>query len=157
MCYVSKYSWSSSKIGHHLGTHFASVTMLDLCCAIMHSKSPFPSPQAPLGTFHDRLSFYGMLSLWENLSVDGDGEWIRTGVIVGSLCIAHDGSYMAKESTSLCLAGIIIFCQSLRQWLKGSVAKSSDATSNYRGKLLGAVIALLILCTAAANLILPFP
>jgi hypothetical protein len=155
--YSSKYSWSSSKIGHHLGTHFASVTMLDSCCAIMHSKSLFPSPQAPLGTFHDRLSSYGSLSLWENLSVNRDGEWIHTGIIGGLLCIAYNGSYTAKESASLCLAGIIIFCQSSRQRLKESVAKSSDAASNYHGKLLGAVIALLILHVVAANLTLPFP
>jgi hypothetical protein len=148
----SKYNWSSSKMGHHLGTHFASITMLDLGSAIMHSKAPFPSPRAPLGTFHNRLSSYRNPSLWENLSVDGDGEWICTGIIGGSLCISHNGSYMGKESSSLCSAGIIIYCQSLHQWLKASVAKFSDTASNYRGELLGAAIALLILCAVAANL-----
>ncbi len=95
--------------------------------------------------------------MWENLSVDGDGEWICTGIIGGSLCIAHNGSYMGKESSSLCLAGIIIYCQSLHQWLKASVAEFSDTACNYRGKLLGAAIDLLILHAAAANLPLPFP
>jgi hypothetical protein len=66
---------------------------------------------------------------------------------------------MAKESSSLCLAGIIIYCQSSHQWLKVSKAEFSDAASNYRSKLLVAAVALLILCAraAAADLPLPFP
>ncbi len=51
--------------------------------------------------FHGRLATYRSDSLWENLSVGRDKEWIREGIVSGSLCIAHDGSYMAKESYSL--------------------------------------------------------
>jgi hypothetical protein len=44
MHYASKYSWVSSKIGHHPGTHYANITMLDPSCTIMQSKAPFSSP-----------------------------------------------------------------------------------------------------------------
>jgi hypothetical protein len=68
------------------------------------------------------------------------------------LCIAHDGSFMAEESTKHCLAGVIIYCRSSRQWLKSSIAESSEAASNYCRELLGAVIALLILQASLHNL-----
>ena len=55
------------------------------------------------------LTSYGSNTMWENLALDGDGEWICKGIAAGYLCIAHVGSYMAKVSTSLCSAGIIIY------------------------------------------------
>jgi hypothetical protein len=105
----SKLLLISSEVGVHPGTHYASVEMLGPTSAGMHLKAPFPEPLKLPGTFHNWLAAFGNPSLWENLSVDGDGSWLRAGVIRGSLCIAHDGSYMAEESTNLCLAGLVIF------------------------------------------------
>jgi hypothetical protein len=110
-CHGSKFLLISGKVGLHPGTHYASVEMLGPTSAGMHSKAPFPEPLKPPGTFHGRLAAFGNPSLWENPSVDGDGSWLRPGVIGGSLCIAHDGSYMAEESTNLCSAGLVIFCR----------------------------------------------
>jgi hypothetical protein len=64
---------------------------------------------------------------------------------------------MAEESTEHCLAGVIIYCRSSRQWLKSSIAESSEAASNYCVELLGAVIALLILWASSHNLTGPLP
>jgi hypothetical protein len=128
--------------------HYASVLMFRAMCDIMHSKTPNCLPTAPHLTFQERLDSFGNGSLWENLSYDSDREWIQDGLRGGSLCIAHNGSYMAEESTNLCLVGVIIFCLSSRQWLK-LFAELSDAASNYCGELLGAVIALLILHAAS--------
>jgi hypothetical protein len=114
---------------------------------------PIPLP----ATFQERLDSFNNPSLWENLSYDGDGEWIQEGLLCGLLCIAHDGSFMAEESTKHCLVGVIIYCRSSRQWLKSSIAESSEAASNYRGELLGAVIALLILQASSHNLTGPLP
>ncbi len=75
----------------------------------------------------------------------------------GLLCIAHDGSFMAEESTKHCLAGVIIYCRSSRQGLKLSIAESSEAVSNHCGELLGAVIALLILPESSHDLTVPLP
>jgi hypothetical protein len=55
------------------------------------------------------------------------------------------------------LAGVIMYCKAMRQWLKASVAEWSDAASNYRGKLLGAAVALLILRAASVSLSAPLP
>ncbi len=101
-CHSSKYSWLSCKVGTHPATHYASVPMLDPTCTTMHSKVLLPSlPVSPL-TFHKRLASYRNPSLCNNLSAKGNGSWLRTGVIKGSLCI---GSFMSNKSTNLCLAG----------------------------------------------------
>jgi hypothetical protein len=113
--------------------------------AVLHSRSLQPCIHTIPTTFCETLESYGNPSLWENLSYDGDGEWIREGLEAGSLSIAHDESYMPKESTTLSSAGITIYCRNTKQWLKVSVTGHSKAASNYRGKLLGAVLALLIL------------
>jgi hypothetical protein len=46
---------------------------------------------------------------------------------------------------------------SSQPWFKLSVAELSDAANNYCGELLGAVIALLILCAALEELPQPLP
>ncbi len=144
-CHGSKYDWAFSMVGNQAGTHYASVAMYNTICAVIHSNTPMVKPIPLPATFQERLDSFNNPSLWENLSYDGDGEWIQVGLLHGLLCIAHDGSFMAEESTKHCLAGVIIYCRSSRQWVKSSIAKSSEATSNYCGELLGAVIALLIL------------
>jgi hypothetical protein len=131
--------------------------MFEATCIIMHSKTPICLPTAPLSTYWERPDSYGNGSLWENLLYDGDGEWIWDGLCGGSLCIAHDGSYMAEKTPGFCLAGVIIFCSSSQQWLKLSVTELSDTASNYCRELLGAVITLLILLAALDGLLQPLP
>jgi hypothetical protein len=137
-----KYNWASLEYRTHPGTHFASVMMCEATVVVMHSTAPFLVPHPTPTTFLGRLFTNGSGTLWENMSVDGNGEWIQEGIVSGSLCIAHDKSYMAEQSDSLCLAGIIMYCCTSRQWLKMSLAESSDTASNYRGELLGAVTTL---------------
>ena len=75
----------------------------------------------------------------------------KSQVIAGSICIAHDG-YMSEQSQELCSAGVVIYCRTSRQWLKAAAAISSALASNYRGELLGAVMALLIIWAAGIGL-----
>jgi hypothetical protein len=116
----------------------------------LHSWSPVPEGHIPSLTFLSMLETFGNPSLWANLNIDGDGEWICAGVLSNSLAIVHDGSYIPEQSTILCLVGIVIYCHNTRLWLKASITERSSSASNYRGKLLGAVLALLILRTATA-------
>ena len=113
--------------------------------AVLHSRSPQLCIHTIPTTFCETLESYGNLSLWQNLSYDSNGEWIWEGLEAGSLSIAHDMSYMPKELMTLSSAGIIIYCRNIKQWLKVLVMEHSKAASNYRGELLGAVLALLIL------------
>ena len=125
--------------------------------AVLHLMSSQPCIHIIPTTFYEILESHGNPSLWENLSYNGDGEWIWEGLVAGSICIAHDGSYMPKESTTLSSAGIIIYCKNTKQWLKVSVTERSNAASNYRGELLGAVLALLILWVVTSTMTTPYP
>ena len=98
---------------------------------ILHLAAALPLPSPILSTFHDRLLSYGNDSLWSDLSVDGDGEWICDSVVHSNLRIAHDSSYMAYKLHFLCSAGVILYCCWTKLWLKVSVTERSNATSNY--------------------------
>jgi hypothetical protein len=93
-------------------------------------------------------------SLWRNIDLDGDGEWIVDGLARGSLAIVHDGSFMEHLDQACCSAGGIIFCRTTRRMATYSAAErtDSDTASNYRGELLGGLLAALILKAASALL-----
>jgi hypothetical protein len=147
-----KFDWSASVIGPHPGTHYASVSMISDSCAELHSTAPYPVAPIPPVSFKDVLFSYGHIELWEQMSMDGNGEWIREGITNETLVIAHDGSYTSTDSTTLCSAGVVILCTATKQWLKASLAERSLCASNYRGELLGALMALFILQAASSHL-----
>ncbi len=138
----------SDVTGTHPCTHFASITMHNAACAELHSHAPMPIPIVLPSPFQETLACYSNDSLWENLSVDGDREWICKGLAMETLCIAHDGSYMAGKSNDLCLAGVIIYCCASQFWVKVLVAEPLDSASSYQEKLLGITIVLMILNAA---------
>jgi hypothetical protein len=102
--------------------------------------------------FLEALHSLGNLSLWENMHIDRDGEWIREGLHHGTISIAHDGSFMQKESIDICSAAVIMYCSSCNQWAKISVAERSESADNFCGELLGAVIIQYILRVVVADL-----
>ncbi len=79
------------------------------------------------------------------------------GLLKDSLCIAHDGSFMVEKLTQFCSAGIVIYCKDTKNYLKSAIAEISESASNYQGKLLGAVMTLLILRAASFNIVTPYP
>jgi hypothetical protein len=90
--------------------------------------------------------------LWENMHINGDGEWIREGLLQGTISIAHDGSFTQEELVDLCSAAVIIFCSTSDQWAKVSVVECSNSGDNFRGEILGAVVIQYILRVAAVDL-----
>jgi hypothetical protein len=149
--YRKKFNWIETAIGAHPGMFYASVTMRDAICAVLHSTSRVQEIVTAPTYFLETPQTFGNSSLWENLLVDGDGEWIRQAVLMGSLRIAHDGSYMPEVSTTICSAGVIKYCKTSKCWLKLSIAEQLNAASNYRGELLGALVAHLILRDATTR------
>ena len=77
-------------------------------------------------------------------------------MILGSLAIVHDGSYQEHISTQVSSAGVYIYCKITRKMAKCGVAEHSDDASNYRGEILGAIIAQLILRAASRRASSPF-
>ena len=64
-----------------------------------------------------------------------------------------DGSYMGELAEDVCLAGVVLFCNCTGQMATISVAeRTNDRTaSNYRGELLGGLIAMLLLHAASQD------
>jgi hypothetical protein len=89
--------------------------MISQTCANMHSSSPLPAITVLPTSFIRVPESFGNNSLWENMTVDGDGEWICDGIVGGMLAIAHDGSYMASKLAGLCSAGVIMYCRGTKQ------------------------------------------
>jgi hypothetical protein len=74
-------------------------------------------------------------------------------VLVGSLAIVHDGSFMEHLDQSCCSAGGIILCRETLRMATFSVAERTDSSaSNYRGEPLGGLLAALILKAASSIL-----
>jgi hypothetical protein len=124
---------------------------------VLHSQAPFLScPPSPT-TLCETLESFGNPSLWIDLCMDGDGEWVQQSLSRGSLCIAHDGSYMPKKLVDMCSAAVVMYCQESKKWLKVSVVECSNKASNYRGELFGAYISLLTVQAATGNWQGPYP
>jgi hypothetical protein len=80
-------------------------------------------------TLKSVICSYPNQTLWNDLDLDGDGKWIVDGLARGSLAIVHNSSFSAAERTD------------------------KHTASNYRGELLGNLMAALIL-KAASSLLL---
>jgi hypothetical protein len=79
-------------------------------------------------TLKSVICSYPNQTLWNDLDLDGDGEWIVDGLARGSLAIVHNSSFSAAERTD------------------------NHTASNYRGELLGNLMTALILKAASSLL-----
>lgn len=89
--------------------------------------------------------------LLRGLNIAGDGEWLLDSFKWGSLVACHDGSFMPGLNDQYCSAATLFLCNQ-----SGKIAKitycektEKDVASNYRGELIGSIIATFILCTLA--------
>jgi hypothetical protein len=99
----------------------------------------------------------GNQSLWRTLKYDGDGSWIGEGLLAGTLLVAHDGSYMKEMAADICSAAVMIYCTRTRQTCTCTIVKNSSSAGSYRGEILGAILAQLILRAASLGMIGPYP
>merc|ERR1712086_367039 len=109
---------------------------------------PLPASSTP-SKFADCLSSFPNQSWWTNFVYDGDGEWIRRGLGLGTIQLVHDGSYMQKVDPPVCSAAFTIVCTASGHSASGTVAERSDNADNYRAEALGAMCGLLALRAAS--------
>ena len=83
--------------------------------------------------------------------MDGDGEWIRRGLMLGTIIFVHDGSYMQKVDPYICSAALQIRCRRTNKKATCTLVERSVNADNYRGEALGAMAALLILKAATVT------
>jgi hypothetical protein len=115
---------------------------------------PIISEEERPTTLESVICSYPNQMLWNDLDLDGDGEWIIDGLARGSLAIVHDGFFMEHLDKTPCLAGGIIVCKEVRRIATFSAAERTDnqTASNYRSELLGGLMAALILKAASSLL-----
>jgi hypothetical protein len=106
-------------------------------------ESPLPTPT----TLQETLLAWGQGSLWKQLYANGDIQWISDAYTRGSLVLCHDGSYMPHQDEARCSAAVVILCT----WSANQAhvvfceLTDPDTASNYRGEIIGGVIATLLL------------
>jgi hypothetical protein len=137
-------------------TFFATVIPLPDGSMSIHSVARLPCRTAtpPPSNLRAAIAELPNQSLWSTLNLDGDGEWILDAMVRGTLVIVHDGSYMEELDRSACSAGGVIFCTQVRRMATFSAAERTHhrTASNYRGELLGGLLASLILKAASSLL-----
>lgn len=118
----------------------------------LHSSALIPRSLTPLSprSVLEILHSWENQSLWEHLRVDGDGNWITSALVAGSLDIVHNGSYMKKVTPLVCSTALLMKCRITQAELVCTWAEMSTSADNYRGELLGALCCSLILKAAAS-------
>ena len=136
-CHGTKFVWShQNKDGNLPRTHVASTKMVSNTRAVLHSLSVLPNATNEHQTLLAALHTLENPTLWENMHINGDGEWIQEGLLHGTLSIAHDGSFTQEKLVDLCSAAVIIFCPASNQWAKVLVVEHSESADNFlRGTL----------------------
>jgi len=137
---------------------YASIVRVDDDTVILYSWVPeYQTPAAPTSTFWQAIRNDGNQSLWRTLKCDGDGSWIGQGLLAGTLLVTHDGSYMKEVAADICSSAVMIYCKRKRQTCTCTIIEYSSLAGSYRGEILGAILAQLILRAASLGMIGPFP
>jgi hypothetical protein len=76
---------------------------------------------------------------------------------MGTLIVIHDGLYMREVSPNICSAAVRIVCTFTGSLCKCTIAEKSTAAGSYRGEILGAILAQLILQAAVQRQVGPYP
>ena len=101
--------------------------------------------QVPLGTLARVLCSWENPSLWNQLSYDGDGSWIRAGLERSSIVTISDGSYQREVDPLAYSAAFTVKCVLTGFCAQGTWVERCLSASNYRGKLLSALGAILLI------------
>eukprot|EP00956_Cyclotella_meneghiniana_P008313 scaffold11103_cov25-Cyclotella_meneghiniana.AAC.3 len=91
----------------------------------LHSTCDIHHTATNQSTFLSCLRSFSNQSLWDKLEIDGDGDWLITSILNGTLEIGMDGSYMKDLSKSACSGAFILHCTSTGQEIRGCFVDSS--------------------------------
>jgi hypothetical protein len=145
---------------HHTTSHpppcnlTASVFPYNTHKIVLHSTCSLKHcTHTPTDPFLAKLRKGLQSQIWRGSTFDEDGEWIVGAIRLGTLLIVHDGSYMPQMDKSICSAGIVLLCTQtgLMGTIKCCEKTNPRTASNYRGELIGAVIASYILTLASEH------
>ena len=121
----------------------------------LHSHCAVPRQINVSMSFWDVLHSFENQSMWKYFSYDGDGKWIHRELMMGSLVMVHDGSYMPKVTKKVCSAAFYIYCKTTKQRCRGAAAEHSTNANNYRAEILGGIMIQLVLIAASQQRLSP--
>jgi len=154
--YGQQYQWEATCEGIPPKHTYASIREVDDSTVTLHSKIAVARPIQVETDFWAVLHGFENQSLWRNFQCDGDGKWIHQGLLLGTLVIVHDGSYMPLLSKKACSAAFMILDTHTNNRAKGVVAERSDNADNYRAEILGGLMVQLVLRAASQNRASPY-
>jgi hypothetical protein len=128
---------------------YASITPLQHRQVLLHSSVFMYINPIPVPGFEQTIKDMTNQTLWLLLDYDGDGSWMLNGMLVQSLVIIHDGSYMKELSPDICSAATMIYCTIAKARCKYTWAEWSSVASPYCGEIHGGLMTQLILNAAA--------
>ena len=163
-CPSEYHTWNHNtyryhKICHQLPpwTHYASVTQLSPMVISLHSLARLTTPTITNSTsFLQFLQENDPANFFDHNPFNNNIDWIITAISQSSLIIAHDGSYMPHLSRRTCSASVVFLCQQTGKLGAFTVCEKTNeyTASNYRGELLGGLIAthLLVMAVKYTNI-----
>ena len=153
-----QYIWTMTMIGEldRSLLQFASVVHHSQDVVLLHSSAPPPQQIVEPSGFWEVLHSFENQTFWKHFDCDDDGEWIHQGLMLGSLCMVHDGSYMPEVTTEVCSAAIYIYCQHTKKRAKGCIVEHTPDADNYRAELLGGLMTQLVLRAASSRKLSPY-
>ena len=120
----------------------------------LHSAVPYPRPhQQTHTTLLDVLQSWDNSPLWNNIEIDGDGWWVETAVVEGTLLMVSDGSFMEHKSRRHSSCGFRLICRRSKKRVQCGWVDEHSLAGCYRGELLGAIGVLLLLKAGTSRLI----
>jgi hypothetical protein len=145
----SKYTKISINQGRPpLDSLYASVSHYEYDHVSLQSTCPPYNPSSHNTSFLQKLSTTSSDTLWQNLKIDGDGEWLLQSIASGTLVVSSDGSYMPDKSNNSCSGAFILHCTDTKKEIKGCFTDASPESDNYRGEILGAIGPLILIDAA---------
>ena len=123
----NKYREVETCAGSHPGTKYASVDELPNGDVTLHSTADLPQTAPRTRSFLETLHSFPNQTLWNDLTLDKDGEWISKGLNAGTLVLVHDGSCNKNLDPTKCSAACIIMCRKTKNRLQGTVVEKARA------------------------------
>ena len=87
--------------------------------------------------------------MWEDLTVTGEADWMKTAIKEATVTAVTDSSFMADLFPDVCAAAFILKCSQGRGTIRRSFTEWSEEANAYRGEIMGLMAIQLILAGVA--------
>ena len=115
---ANRYSEVGIRTDNHQGTKYASVDLLPNGDVTLHSTADYPMAKTRTTSFVEAMKALPNQSIWKDLKMDDEGEWVRESLIAGTLVMVHDGSYNEGLDPTKSAAAYVVMCTKSKKQLR---------------------------------------